>query len=1008
MLANFITEVSFEQPTIVLIGGRDVLTAEILEIFTKKQVPVVQLTPEKAIENLRSTNQEIYKIVWVHNPDKPVNQNIIYSLSEIIRQYHRPIIQVFPIITPIRGLKIDQREFETWLQASRFQEAQILTLNSVLSETNFIFLQDLVLEQHRQPTNAIHFCTVLSKEGQLLDPEIRVFPMLPTDYSGKLEESLLRPGLNGSVLIRGKAQFSTTLLRQIQQKYQGYRQFELRMVMSPVEEADILPFSVTGIEVETDAFSLVSALTRLLHHPVPKMKPEKYPKIVPPAAAAVEPAVAAVGPKASVVEVEEPEVVQNQQVLRTILETVQPAQETEEVREATHKPISETAKTTQKPLERKKAASADQENNFDVSTELQRIFDTARTEKKVERIVKTAKNQQKIKKKTKRKTGFFYGGVGVIVVGVLILMLAAAFSVTQFFVRRQVAAAIRETIETRSLSQETQKDLDKYNSILTAQLGVYSEIFDSVLLSQAVSLSEIGKELSEVTENLRRTHENTVLYTSTVLGKDMGGGSEYAQNLAHSARRAYENLSLIQARIEQIQLPISDEESKLILDQFTEQLQKLRYALNIEQQLHPYLPAVFGQDGRRTYALVLQNDQELRPTGGFIEAIALLRFENGSLISSDVYSSYELDKKLTGVVSPPEEIRQFLSESQWYLRDSNWDPNFPATARKIAWFIKKSEGTEIDGVLAINTKTLAALIEALGPIDIAQFNETLTHRNLSERTEFHSEVVLVEKSEVEYYPKVVLSSVLNKLTDVQPDKVTGVLNAFYQQFQSHQAMINIFDNSQDIFAGLGWTGEIVNPACPAQISSENCVVDEIAQVEANVGVNKANYYLKRDISHSVKLGKSLAEHTRLIKYENTAQSNAWPKGAYRAYIRFYMPHGSQLRQIEFGGEIIPIERLIQREEGGRPMIGVLIEVPTAQSKSLELVFTTPLPDQKDFSYALFDQKQPGTDNQSQVITLIPDNGQHPKTIAPQADLTANGIVFSQFSGGHAFVGSKFD
>lgn len=1003
MLANFITEVSFEQPTVVLIGGRDVLTAEILEIFAKKQIPVIQLTPEKAIENLKNANQEIYKIVWVHNSDKPVSQNTIYALSEAIKQHRRPIIQVFPIITPIRGLKIDQQEFEIWLQMSQFQEAQILTLNSVLSETNFVFLQDLVLEQHRQPTNAIHFCTNLSKEGQILDPEIKIFPMLPADYMEKLEESLLRPDLNGSILIRGKAQFSTTLLRQIQQKYQGYHQSELRTIMSPVEEADALPFSVTGIEVETDNFNLVSILTRLLHHPVPKIEPEKYPEIVPPGAAVV--------PVAPVAEVEAPETVQNQQIPGAILETARSAQALEvvgEIHEAAREPIRETTKTTQKPLERKKAPSAEQENNFDVSMELQRIFDTARTEKKVERIVKTAKKQRKIKKKTKRKTGFFYGGIGVIGIGVVILMLAAAFFATQFFVKRQVAAAIRETIETKSLSQETQKDLDKYNSILTAQLDVYGGIFDSVLLVQAVSLSELGKELSEVTENLRRTRENTILYASTILGKDMGGGSEYAQNLAHSAQQAYENLSLIQARIDQIKLPISDEESKLIFDQFTEQLQKLRYALNIEQQLHPYLPTIFGQDGRRTYALVLQNDQELRPTGGFIEAIALLRFENGSLISSDVYSSYELDKKLVGTVSPPEEVRQFLSESQWYLRDSNWDPNFPATARKIAWFIEKSEGTEVDGVLAINTKSLAALIEALGPVDIAQFNETLTHRNLAERMEFHSEVVLVETSEAEYYPKVVLSSVLNRLTDVQPDKVTSVLNAFYQQFQSHQAMINIFDNSQDILASLGWTGEIVNPACPAQISSENCVVDEIAQIEANVGVNKANYYLKRNVSHSVKLGQNLAEHTRLIKYENTAQSNAWPKGAYRAYIRFYMPHGSQLRQIEFGGEIVPVGQLIQREEGGRPMVGVLIEVPTAQSKNLELVFTTPLPDQKDFSYALFDQRQPGIDNQSQVITLIPDNGQHPKTIAPQADFTANGIVFSQFSEGHAFVGSKFD
>lgn len=1002
MLANLITEVSFAQPTVVLIGDNDLLSAEVANIFSQKEIPVTQFSPQKAIENLGysgSFNQEIYKIVWVHSLVNPAGQDQIFALSEVIKTYGRPIIHVFPIVTPIRGLKIDQSEFKPWLQMSLFQEAQILSLNSALSDASFVFLQDLVLEQRREPTNAVYFCTNSSKEGKLLDPEIKVFPMQLEDSREELEDCLLRPVLSGSVLIRGNGEFSTGLIKQIQQKYQGHNQNELKILMSPVEEAEVLPFSVTGVEVEVDSFKLISVLTRLLHHPVPKINPVVI----------LEPPVSLDPPKLSTPENIAPPIdvtpppIQPQEVIRE-----KPAQQTQPQSQPQSQPEPTRAKAVELEIERKKTPPPAQDNNFDVSQELQRIFDTQRTEKKVERIVKTAKKQKKIKKKSKRRTGLFYGGLGVIGLGLGVLVLAGVFMISQFFVRRQVASAIRETIETKSLSQETQANLDKYNSFLTAQLDVYGEVFDSVLLIQAISLSELGNELSEVTENLRKTRESTILYTSTILGRDAGNGAEYAQILAHSAQQAYENLSLIQARIEQIQLPISEEESKQVVEQFTEQLQKLRDALNIEKQLHPYLPTIFGQGGRRTYALILQNDQELRPTGGFIEAIALLRFEQGSLISTDVYSSYELDKKLTGVVSPPEEIKQFLGESQWYLRDSNWDPNFPATAKKIAWFIEKSEGTAVDGVMTINTKSLGALIEALGPIDIPQFNETLTHKNLSERMEFHSEVVLVESSDVEYYPKVVLSSVLNKLLGVQPDKVTAVLSAFYEQFQNHQAMINIFDDSQDILASLGWTGEIVNPACPAQISSGNCVVDEIAQVEANVGVNKANYYLKRDVNHSVKLGKEQAEHTRLIKYENTAQSNAWPKGAYKAYIRFYMPHAYELKQIKFDDEIIPTESLIEREESGRSMVGLLIEVPTAQSKNLEVVFTTPLPDQSDFSYAFFDQKQPGIENQSQVITLIPADGQHPKTIAPQADFTANGIVFSQFSEGHAFVGTRFE
>jgi hypothetical protein len=220
--------------------------------------------------------------------------------------------------------------------------------------------------------------------------------------------------------------------------------------------------------------------------------------------------------------------------------------------------------------------------------------------------------------------------------------------------------------------------------------------------------------------------------------------------------------------------------------------------------------------------------------------------------------------------------------------------------------------------------------------------------------------------------------------------------------------LSVFDDSEDIFTSLGWTGDIVTPACPGQISSENCVVDELAQVEANVGVNKANYYLKRSINHTIRLNQDTAQHTRIIKYQNTSQSNAWPKGAYKAYVRFYLPHGAHIEQVQFGGVIVPTEQLVQREEIGRPVVGVLIEVPTQSDRNLEVVYTTPLVGQEDFSYAFFDQKQPGSNNTSHVITIVPTNGQRPEVIAPQAEFTANGIIFSDITEGHAFVGSRFE
>lgn len=1006
MRAEFITEVSLQQPTVIILGSPSLLVRQVAHIFAQQAIPTKEISPETFAHSGLAQDTMVYKFVWAHDSSEPLNQTMLQTVAQKIQTYQSPVIQVVPILTPIEQTYTQYPPFQRWLQQSKAQKQLILALNAALPEAQFVFLQDVVLEHHQKPWHALYFCTATITDGTVADPEIQLSVLSPAAYESALAEQLFRPHSSGSTLIQGTAIASTEIIREMQACYQAYHGVSPRLAVEPVAGAETLPFSVVGLEIYADVQPIVSSWARVLPGPTPVVP--NTPSL--PQAAVTDPSLPKPvqhPPKAAV-----PSAASFTSTTAVPPEATKPVPPppplvtpSEPVVAASPPPIR------QKPVVRKAAAKIPEPGVFDVSDELQRIFKPTRTKQKVSRIVSTAKTQTIIQKKSKRKTGLFYGGLGFIGLGMIVLVLAAVFFATQFLVKRQVAAALQEAVQQQSVSETTQSRLEQLNGFLALQLDAYGTVFDSVLLVQAVSLSELGKELIEVTDNLQAARENTISLALVTLGKDTGNSSEYAQKLALSAQQAYENLSLIQARMEQVELPIGAEAADVVLFEFTEQLRELRQVLAVEQQLHPLLPTLFGQDGRKTYALVFQNDQELRPTGGFIEAVALLKFENGSLIATDVYSSYEIDKKMAGTVTPPEEVKQFLAEENWYLRDSNWDPHFPSTANKIAWFIDKSLGTKVDGVIAINTQTVAGLIEALGPVDLPQFNETLTHRNLAERMEFHSEVVLVDSSSAEHYPKLVLTNVLHKLADVQPEKVTGVLDVLYQSFQSHQVIIALFDvSAAETLATLGWSGEIINPACPTQISSgsDTCVVDELAQVEANVGVNKANYYLKRSITHTVSMQSEQAEHRRQIQYQNTAQSNAWPKGAYRGYIRFYLPHGAQVSAVRFNDTEVAPEQLVQRQELGRPVLGVLIEVPTQQTRVLEVTYATPLPFSNDFAYAFFDQRQPGITDQSHAITFVPRNDQQPVVIAPQADVTPTGIIFSELSTEHSFVGTRFE
>ena len=91
-------------------------------------------------------------------------------------------------------------------------------------------------------------------------------------------------------------------------------------------------------------------------------------------------------------------------------------------------------------------------------------------------------------------------------------------------------------------------------------------------------------------------------------------------------------------------------------------------------------------------------------------------------------------------VEPPPELKKYLGEAGWYLRDSNWSPDFPVSALRAEWFFEKESGRQVDGVIGVNLFLAQNILEQLGGLEVVDFQEKIDHRNLFERAEYHSEV----------------------------------------------------------------------------------------------------------------------------------------------------------------------------------------------------------------------------------------------------------------------------
>lgn len=466
----------------------------------------------------------------------------------------------------------------------------------------------------------------------------------------------------------------------------------------------------------------------------------------------------------------------------------------------------------------------------------------------------------------------------------------------------------------------------------------------------------------------------------------------------------FTQLSALQAELNQFENPYNLAVISELQTNLNQELPNLRRDVLSAQKISQILPSVLAEDSQKTYLVLLQNNAELRPTGGFIGSVALVTLKNGRLEDFKVEDVYEIDGQLNGFVTPPEEIVQYLEEEQWFLRDVNWSADFPEVAKRAGWFVDKALGVNPDGVIGINLLVIEDLLRVTGPIELVDYDEIITADNLLERAQLHSELNFFPGSNQK---KDFLSSVANQLLNeifYKPTNKTALARSLLKQAETAQLLVS-FNNEADaqVFADLGWDGDVLTPPCPAVFGADDCIVDTIMQVEANVGVNKANTYVEREVEHQAAILADRVRHHRTITWTNNSPSNSWPAGDYKVFVRFYVNEGSELKSAQLDGENYDLDLIKAEQDADKQVFGTFLKIPFGQSKVFEITYETPLPvGKKPFAYALFEQKQSGL-AQINLKQVIDANGFDVLSIAPEpSEILDNKVIFEADSSTHQF------
>ncbi len=304
------------------------------------------------------------------------------------------------------------------------------------------------------------------------------------------------------------------------------------------------------------------------------------------------------------------------------------------------------------------------------------------------------------------------------------------------------------------------------------------------------------------------------------------------------------------------------------------------------------LPNILGFDKEKEYLLLFQNDEELRPTGGFIGSVGDLNIKNGKIEKLTIRDVYELDGQLKNHIEPPFAVRRYL-QPHLYLRDSNFFLNYQETASAAAYLYNLETDKKPDAVIAINLKVLKEILKISGPIKLPAYNVTVTDNTVSD--------FLESTIKNNFFPgstqkKDVINSVLNQLilkSSKDPKFNIGLVKLLPVLLEEKDILASFSNDSiQRIFSANSYAGEYHD----TRAQNAKTLNDYLYINEANIGVNKANAHINREVSYKTTIGQGKLMSKAILTLTNTGTDD------YKTYTKIVVPKGSNLQQILINGE----------------------------------------------------------------------------------------------------------
>lgn len=412
-------------------------------------------------------------------------------------------------------------------------------------------------------------------------------------------------------------------------------------------------------------------------------------------------------------------------------------------------------------------------------------------------------------------------------------------------------------------------------------------------------------------------------------------------------------------------------------------------------QLAPRLLGSAG-NGLQTYMILVQNEDELRPTGGFLTAVGLLQVENNEIKSITFESSDLVDDLSKPYPKAPWQLDDYMMSEILLFRDSNWFTDFPTTVEWAKFLYAYTRSKEIDGVITVDQHVIQELLKIVGPLNVTTTSEPITAENVLQYMRTAKEPTPpkgISRNEWDrkQFIGYLADPLIDKLLTLDSHSLQSLSSLMVQLLDEKHILLQFNDPEMStLISSRGWDGSV----------RADEFGDFLMVVDSNIGFNKTSAMMDTYVDYSVNLSNLNLPigHLEILQKNNSLQNENEQteciqfggstgkltlsereyilNDCYWSYLRVYTPVNVELitsipheipEKWTLRESPIPARiDLLDEKIPGIQAFGTILVVP--KDSELKTNFTYSLPyiilkhdrNNNSYIYHLKIQKQPGT------------------------------------------------